>query len=446
MTRRQKLFACVAGIILAASFPVGAPARTFPPQAVTESTLPNGLRLVVRELPGCPLAAASLWVHAGSRNEGPASNGVAHLLEHYLFEDNTPDASATYDREIEAIGGTLNAETSRDHTHFYVIVPQAGIETSIRILGQMVEHPKLEDALIEVERRRATDEVEQRTSDPILSAQQELFAVAYHASPYRLPIAGTPQSVSRLTPSVIRAFYHTYYRPDNATLVVVGDVTPTRVAAMAARVFGAWPRPTEALPDVAQEPERITDAAPAVIPLKETAPLSLVMIGFPAPSVRLARDSVVMDLIYSLLASGPNGILSREMSRTGLLNDISSDFLTSRDPGLFLIWGYAPVNRIVEARQRTLEIVRSLGAGAFGDEDVSRAKSNLLGSYNLENETVNDQATGLGFYDSIATYEYAVEYDMVVQSLTRNDIQRVAHDYFQGSYTIIMAPPGAPTG
>jgi len=421
-----------------------APAQTFPAASVTASALPNGLRLVVKRSPGDALTAIQLWVRSGSRNETASNNGVAHLLEHYLFQGKPGDSADPFDHQIEGLGGTLNAETSRDDTHYYVTVPGESFLPALRLLAQMIQHPSFNALQLDIEHRRAADEVEQRTDDAAFAAQQALFALAYKKSPYRLPIAGTPDTIMKLTLDQVRAFYNTNYRPDNATLVIVGDVTLDQVKTAAAAAWGGWAKPAAPIPPVVQEPNRDHSPPARLIALRAPTPQGLIAVGYPAPAAQSERDAVTMDVIYTLLTSGQRSLLSEQLSKPGLLSGLGSDFLTSRDPGLFVIWGYAPVGKIKAVRQKIEDVVGEIAAGTFSDAALARARQSLVGSYNLENETTSDQATDLGFYDSIVGYEYAIKYDSVAQSITRADLMRVAHRYFRTVYTVVLAPAGTP--
>jgi predicted Zn-dependent peptidase len=134
------------------------------------------------------------------------------------------------------------------------------------------------------------------------------------------------------------------------------------------------------------------------------------------------------------------------MAKDGLIANYAADFLTTRDPGLFLVWGSVPPDRVMAARTRIAQILGLIAAGDFSDTDLARAKQSLVGSYTLENETVEDQGTSLGFYDAIASYKYAVNYEAMVQATTRDDLERVVKHYFRAVYTVVMAPPGTVVG
>lgn len=414
-------------------------AQTFPAGSVTTTVLPNGLRIVNRSSSEGPLVTIALWVHAGSRDETPANNGTAHLLEHYLFQGKASGLTDPFDRTIEGLGGTLNAETERDHTHFYVVVPSEKFGPALKALAAMLLHPSFDPTQLEIERRRAGDEVARRLEDPVTVLRDALYRLAYAVSPYRLPAAGTPETISKLSIEQVQGFYNEFYRPDNTTLVVVGGVADSEVKRSALDAFGSWRNPPGALPEVAPEPERTATPPPAFIALKPGASEALVGVAFPAPSARTG-DSAVMDVIFALLTTGQRSLLQRDAG--GLLSDVGSDFLTSRDPGLFLVWGDAPISQVREARERVQALVGGLSTGGFSAADLARARMSLLGSYTLENETTLDQATSLGFYDSVVTADYAVRYDAAVQSVTRADVERVAGRYFRASYTVVMGPPG----
>jgi zinc protease len=421
-----------------------AAAQTFQADSIQTSRLPNGLDLVVKQNPGASLVALSVWVKAGSANETYANSGVAHLLEHTLFEGDPNQKSDPVDRAIEAMGGALNAETTRDSTHFYLTVPRESFGPALQILAHMIRSPVFDQAHLDEERQRAGDELQQRLDDPSARLQQALFSMAYGAGSYALPVAGSPLTVARLTMEQLRSFYATCYRPDNAVLVIVGEVTLPDALAAARSDFGDWAAPAGPPPSAPAQ-HHAESGSPAALPLRSGAQTGSTMIGvaLPAPSIEKPTDAAIMDLIYTLVTSGSHSLLSRRLGATGLITDYGSDFLTQRRAGLFLIWGTTRPTLLHRARQTLIDTVAAVATGDFTDDDLARARQILLGSYTLGNETVADQNTGLGFYEAIGSYTYAVDYDRLVQAATRNDVRRVAQEYFRATYVAALAPQGA---
>jgi zinc protease len=224
--------------LLCAAFGV---CRAAPPPA--PFTLPNGLRIVLRERHAGPLVAIDLWVRAGAREEREQESGSAHFLEHTLFKGTTTRGPGETDIAIENLGATLSAATGPDYAHFYTTVAAVHLEEALAVLADIMQNATLPDAEIERERGVILDELAKRASDPINTLIDALYARAFTQHPYRHAPGGTPEAIRLRGRDTLAAFYRRAYAPERCVLALAGDLTPEQAETTGKRALGNWTSP-----------------------------------------------------------------------------------------------------------------------------------------------------------------------------------------------------------
>src|SRR5215472_11873424 len=226
-------------LALAGGLAVAAGASAAPPSPVTEITLDNGLRVIVLEDHRTPIVTVQTWYRVGSRNEVPGKTGLAHFLEHLMFKGTPTRGKGEFARIVEQNGGQDNAFTSNDVTSYYVDIAADRVDLVLALEADRMRHLLLDPKEIESERQVVMEERRTRTEDdPDGYLSEEFLAAAYKAHPYGWPVIGWMSDIQRINAAELRVFYDRYYVPDNALLVVAGDVDPQRVIARARETFG----------------------------------------------------------------------------------------------------------------------------------------------------------------------------------------------------------------
>src|SRR5215468_5706008 len=227
---------------------------------VTEATLDNGLRVLVLEDHRSPVVAVQVWYRVGSRNERPGATGLAHFLEHLMFKGTPSHGKGEFSRLVEQSGGRDNAFTTQDVTSYYVNIAADKAELVLGLEADRMRHLLLDPKEIDSERQVVMEERRTRTEDdPDGLLSEEMMSLAFKAHPYRWPVIGWMEDIRRINAAELRAFYDLYYRPNNAILVVVGDVQSARILDRVRHVFGPVPRGAEPPPVTAVEPRQIDD-------------------------------------------------------------------------------------------------------------------------------------------------------------------------------------------
>ena len=444
-------------LLLFTLLPLPASAQTVPAQApvvtaptstatgvglgtVTEYTLANGLQVLVAPSDAADLVTLDVWVGAGTRRETAENNGVAHFMEHLIFKGTPTRKPGEIDAAIENLGGSLNAATSYDWAHFYVTVASADAPPALAVLSDALQNSQMRQADIDAEKPVILSEMARDASSATGRVSRVYNALTFPDHPYGRPLLGTAHHVSEMPRQAILDFYHTFYAPGNATLILAGHITPEAGLALAQKDFGAWP--VRAVPDDKTLPEAPqTDIREQNL----TAPVGhgFLEIGFHAPSVRDQPDAWVMDVLMTLLGQGGNNRLEQDLERRQkMVRAISTNYLTQRDPGTMSITAEFDPGDYAAVRTAILAEIAALRNTPVSGAEMSAAKHTLLASYLFDTQTNSGRADALGFYSRIASYQYDTQYVGHFESVTPAQIQAVARKYFDlSAYTVVTLLP-----
>lgn len=413
----------------------GAQANSLPAESIKIRTLPNGLRVLVREAHEAPLVTIDLWVRAGSARETSETNGVAHFMEHLLFRGTAKRGRGEVDRDIEELGATLNATTSRDWMHLYTTVASRYWQNALEVIADAVQNSALRPEDVEREQMIILDELARAADDPLRDANQRLAELLFPNHPYRLPVAATRESIIRIQREQVVQFYRKYYVPNNASLVIVGDVTEAEAFAAAQKFFGDWKKGEIADPEPA--PESPPDS-PRRAEYKVRRGTPVVGIGFIAPSVKQVADVCAADVLLSLLGQR-DGLLTRLLVGQGVATRVTTEFLTQRYPGIFSIVIDLPEGgKPAQVEAMVVGALQQLARTPVSEAELARAKREILGNYLFSVETTEGQASTLGFYEMIDTYLFATEYEKNVQAVKPEDIRRVVETYLNPERRVVV--------
>ncbi|HUG38274.1 MAG TPA: pitrilysin family protein, partial [Candidatus Limnocylindrales bacterium] len=299
----------VAAALLAA---VGSmPAAGTAAPAVLEATLDNGLRVLVLEDHRNPIASVQIWYRVGSRNERPGATGLAHFLEHMMFKGTPTHGKGEFARLVEQNGGQDNAFTSQDVTAYYVDIATDKVDHVLRLEADRMRNLLLDPREVESERQVVMEERRTRSEDdPDGFLFEELSAIAFRAHPYGWPIIGWMEDIGRIEAVELRRFYDTYYVPNNALLVVVGDVSAGALLERIRAYFGPIARGADPPRVTAVEPPQRSERRVSVT-LPE-ARLPSVAVAYHVPNFRSA-DWPALELTSVILAEGRASRLYRKL-------------------------------------------------------------------------------------------------------------------------------------
>ena len=449
MRRACVLLTVVLGLMVAAGASAQTVAAAAAQLAVTEATLDNGLRVLVQDDPRNPIVAVQVFYRVGSRNERPGATGLAHFLEHMMFKGTPTYGRGQIARLIEENGGRDNAYTTKDLTSYYTTIAADRLDLVLRIEADRMRHLLLDAAEIDSERKVVMEERRMRSEDdPDGLVYEAMSSLAFKAHPYRWPIIGWMSDIARINRAELRAFYDTYYLPNNAILVIAGDVRAPAALAMARRHFGRIAR--------GAAPPRVTAVEPAplderrLVVRREQAQLPVVNIAWHVPN-HTSADAPALELLSTLLSSGRTSRLYQKLvyEKRMVLGAGGDYSYFSLDPSLF--WFYAaplPGQAPEVVEQALLAEVERLKQDVVPEEELARARNQIEASFVWEQDSVFSRASVLGRFEMLGSWRLLDDYLPKLRAVTAADLQRVARTYFaldRKSVSILLpAEPAAP--
>lgn len=430
------------GLLLALLLALGMAVPAFAIAKPYREVLPNGLTLVVLPTRSSPTVSLNVFVKVGSFEETAQTSGIAHFYEHLFFR-GTPNLSGfQFKRAIEAIGGSTNASTSRDFTHYYINLPRTYTHEGMGLLADALVNAELTVDSIDQERKAVLEEFKLGTESPARIVNSRIFEMAYGTHPYAKPIIGTEENITGFKREDFVQFRDSFYAPERTSVVIVGDVDVEDVLPKARELFGSFKREAPA-------PETTVPVAPPpaeeVRVVEPTASrTSFVVLGYPGPSVKDRPDIYRADVMSFLLGIGRGSLLTETVVDENKALDASVDFLTQRYPGLIVVSGVCEPGGEGKLKTELLACIDRLRNGQFTDRDLKRAKNYLRSTYIFGNETNAGKADSLGFYAAIDDLDFATGYLAEVDKVTREDVVAAARKYFgPGYYSLTLQARGA---
>ena len=416
-------------VLLAAGLSTAALANPY------ETTLKNGLRVIVKEDHRAPTAVQMVWYRIGSTDEVDGASGVAHVLEHMMFKGTPSVGAGEFNKRVAAAGGRDNAFTSRDYTAYFQQVPKEKLPEMMQLEADRMRHLNVDAKEFAQEIKVVMEERRMRTDDnPQSKLFEQMNAVAFQAHPYRRPIIGWMNDLETMTAADAKAWYDTWYVPNNAYVIISGDVDHKEVFALAEKHYG--PLEGRALPVRKQQVEPAQDGTRKVT-VKAPAELPVLIMGYKAPILRDIDkdvDPYALEMLASILdghdAARFNKKLVRE-DKVALSAGIDYD-ATARGPGMLYLHGTPSEGKTVGDLEAALraEIARVQKDGV-SEQELKRAKAQLIAGQVYKLDSMFGQAMEIGQIESVGLpYQKLDRMLEKLQKVSAADIQGVAKKYF----------------
>ncbi len=420
-------------IVVATLWLALAPAA-FAAAPVHEFTLANGLKVLVREDRRAPVVVSQIWYKVGSSYEPSGLTGISHLLEHLMFKGTPAVPGGEFSRLIAANGGDENAFTSRDYTAYFQTLEKERLELSFRLEADRMRHLLLKPEDVAKEAQVVAEERRLRTDDQPEALTQERFqAAAYITSPYRQPIIGWMQDIQSITPDQLKRWYQQWYAPNNATLVVVGDVDPAKVRELADKHFGPLPPSDLAPPRLDQE---IPQMGERRIVVKTPAEVPYVVLGYKAPTLKIATEDwepYALAVLDGVLDSGGSGRISRHLIRGSQVAAAAGTGYgpTSRLEELFVLAGNpAPGRTSAELEQALRAEVARLREDLIDPDELARVVAQVVASDVYQQDSLFYQGMRLGMLETVGLgWRKLDDYVQRIQAVTPEQVRAVARKY-----------------
>ena len=399
-------------------------------------TLENGLQVVVIPMKNdSNVITTDIFYKVGSRNEVMGKSGIAHMLEHLNFKSTKNLEAGEFDKIVKSKGATNNASTSFDYTHYYIKSSSKNLETSAELFAELMENLNLKDEEFQVERDVVAEERRVRTDNPPIGYLQfRLFNTHYVAHPYHWTPIGFMNDIQTWTIDDIKEFHDKYYQPNNAILIVTGDIDKEEVFKIAKEKFGKIKNRYKVPVVKPVEPKR--DGAIRKIINKDNNTIDTIAIAYPIPNFE-HKDQVVLSAISELLSSGKSSRLHKEIiDKKQMANSIYGYNMELTDEGIFMFMGLAnPGVKIEDLEKAILSEIEKLKNGDVTKEELEKVKINARADfiYSLENSASINSL--FGSYLVRGNLEPLLKYEENLAKITPEMVTKIAKKYFNHDLT-----------
>jgi zinc protease len=405
-------------------------------QTTHEIKLDNAMKVIVREDHRAPVVVSQVWYRVGSIDELNGTTGVAHVLEHMMFKGTKEVGAGQFSRIIAANGGRDNAFTNRDYTTYFQQLSNDKLELALKLEADRMKNLNFSDEEFAKEIRVVMEERRLRTEDKAHAlVYEQMMATAFSAHPYRRPIIGWMNDLENMKPEDARAWYKRWYAPNNATLIVTGDVVPEQVFDLAKKYFG----PLEANPPLERKPQ--TEPAQKGIKrivVKAPAHLPYIAMGFHAPTLRdVAQEwePAALQVLAGILDGNESARLNKNLVRdTRVANSAGAGYdAIARGPSMFILDGTPSEGKSVGDVEGALRAeIEKIKSNGITNDELERIKSQVVAARVFGLDSMFGQAMQMGQIE-ISGFSWR-DFDPLMEKLkqvTPEQVKEVANKYLQ---------------
>ena len=401
-------------------------------------TLDNGLKIIVKEDHRSPVAVSMVWYNVGSADEPGGITGISHALEHLMFKGTKKYALGAFSKTIASLGGQENAFTSNDYTSYYEKIAAPYLAVCFELEADRMQNLLLDSEEFGKEIKVIQEERRLRTDDnPQALTFERFLASAHLTAPYNHPVIGWMSDIRQMRVSDARAWYQHFYAPNNATLVVVGDVEAGKVYELAKKYFGNIGKHVQIERKLQMEPPRL---GKKTVVINTPAQVPMMMIGYTVPTVKTATaeyaaDPYALEIIAGILDAGDSARFTTQLVRgKQIASDVSIFYnLYARYQTQFVIYGTPNQSHsISELTKEILTEIQRLKSEPIDARELQRVKTQIIAQKTFERDSIFGQAMELGMLETVGLGWQTVEkYVDRINSITPKQLQIAAQRYFQ---------------
>ena len=427
--------------VAALSLPARSAELVIPPIQYHQRTLANGLQVISAQDHASPNVAVQMWYHVGSKDDPQGRSGFAHLFEHLMFKSTKHMHAEEMDRLTEDVGGANNASTGDDVTNYFEVVPSNHLRTLLWAEADRLSGLKVDEKNFKSERAVVEEEYRQSVlANPYGKLFNAIDPHSYAVYPYKRPTIGSIADLEAASLQNVIDFHNTFYRPDNATLIVTGDFNPQQLNAWVDQYFGWIGKPSTPIPQVtAKEPVRKQDRRYTVT--SETAPLPAVAITWLIPPASDSADRIPLQVAAALLSQGHSSRLYQSLVyRHQVAQEAGADADARVGPGLFTVYAIlASGHQPAEAEKLLNEEIVWLATQPISDAELDKVKTQLLTRELKQRQTAQGIAFALGEASLIDGNAEHVNDDLpALQNVSAKDVHRVLQKYVTGAKKVTI--------
>ncbi|MBL0043178.1 MAG: insulinase family protein [Flavobacteriales bacterium] len=406
--------------------------------AFTEFDLPNGLHVILHEDHSTPIVAVSVMYHVGSKDEAKDRRGFAHFFEHLLFEGSDNIPRGEFSKYVEKAGGVLNANTNGDRTYYYEVLPSNQLELGLWLESERMLHARVDQKGVDTQREVVKEERRQRyENQPYGSLLPEVLKRAYIEHPYQWPTIGFMEDLNAASESDYKKFYKTFYVPNNAALVITGDIDAKVTKGLVTKYFGDIPKGGKIPRTSIVEPAMKGEARDVVY---DKIQLPAVVLAYHIPAYG-TKDFYAVDMLNRLLSNGNSSRLNKSLKDEQQKAVYTGSFsLPFEHPGLAMAFAIANAGVAPDSLERSMDVeFDKVRNEAISEDELAKLKTGI------ETEFVNANARVAGIAENLASAYTFLGSTAKVNSEVQNylsvstaDMQRVARQYFAADKRVVL--------
>ena len=400
--------------------------------------LDNGQKVVIKEVHDNPIVIIDTWIRTGSINETDENNGVAHFLEHLFFKGTPKHPAKEFDSLLESKGAVTNAATSKDFTHYYILIPSQYFDLALDLHSDMLLNPLVPRKELEKERKVVIEEIAKNNDRPTTLLYRNLIKGLYKTHPYKRDVIGTKEVISTISREQILDFYNTWYIPQNMTTVIIGDIDTQKAL--------------EAVKLKFNKPVDITSKGQKIVYKMDKRPSSQVenkldmkvetgyiLIGFKGCQAIDSKDSYALDVLATILGDGKSSRLYKNLKEHKQhVRSISASHSSMRDDSIFFVSANYLTEDIPRLKSAIFDEIIKLQKNEITEEEIQKAKNIIERDTYYSRESVSNIASEIGYTVTLTgDTTFYKNYLDNINKITADDLKRVAKSYLNIDEAVI---------
>lgn len=400
--------------------------------------LDNGQTVIIKEVHDNPIVIIDTWIKTGSVNETDENNGVAHFLEHLFFKGTSKHPAKEFDNILESKGAITNAATSKDFTHYYILIPSDYFELALDLHSDMLLNPLIPRKELEKERKVVMEEIAKNNDLPSTLLYRNMIKGFYKNHPYKRDVIGTKEVIETVSREQILDFYNRWYIPENMTTVIVGDVNTAKAMDSVKNKFNktvsADVKPTKIEYKQDKRPsEQIENKAEADIQT------GYILIGFKGCYPIDQKDSYALDVLATILGDGKSSRLYEKLKeQKQLVHSVSAVHSSMKDDSVFYISANYATEDIPRLKEAVFNEIEQIKKNEISEDEIKKAKNIIERDTFYSRESISNIAQEIGYTVTITDgIDYYKNYLTNINKVTSDDIKRVAKEYLNKDNAVI---------
>ena len=400
--------------------------------------LDNGQKVVIKEVHDNPIVIIDTWIKTGSINETDENNGVAHFLEHLFFKGTSKHPAKEFDSLLESKGAITNAATSKDFTHYYILIPSEHFDLALDLHSDMLLNPLIPRKELEKERKVVIEEIAKNNDRPTTILYKNMIKGFYKNHPYKRDVIGTKEVIETISREQIFDFYNKWYVPENMTTVIIGDVNTQKALDAVKNKFNKVVNveKKQKMPVYKKDKKPISQVENKV---KMDVETGYILVGFKGCNSMSNKDSYALDVLATILGDGKSSRLYRKLKeQKQLVHSISAHHSSMKDDSLFYISANYLTEDIPRLKQAIFDEIEKLKNNEIREEEIQKAKNIIERDTYYARESVSNIASEIGYTVTVTNdVSYYRNYLDNINKVTASDLRRVAKLYLNQDNSVV---------